>query len=102
LKYKLNETFSYHDRETPNYTATDVIHAICAALNRYGELHNPPSSYITHLFHEEQGEIPIDVMQLQAYGIKTVCVRSIRTSNTKKPIYDEEDLILKLFDTIMK
>eukprot|EP00959_Pyramimonas_sp_CCMP1952_P399546 8371485-Pyramimonas_sp.AAC.1 len=65
-------------------TATDVVRAITAALNRThssrerGALEHPPSAYITTLLAPTDGEIAIDWEELQALGISVVMVESAR------------------------
>ena len=72
------------DRETTGMTATDVVRAITAALNRThssrerGALEHPPSAYITTLLAPTDGEIAIDWEELQALGISVVMVESAR------------------------
>ena len=76
-----------HDRETSAgldhgglMAATDVVRAICSALNRqFGRTGPPlqhlPGTYITTLLYPRDGAIPVDRESLSAMGIRSAWLR---------------------------
>lgn len=60
------------DRETGGMDALGHVEAIVRGLNRYGELHYGPDSYITHVMVPEGCQVPVDVMSLASLGIHVV------------------------------
>lgn len=78
-----------HDRETsaaPTHgglmAASDVVSAICSALNREhgrvsARLSAPPSSYVTALLAPRGGSIPVDRDALAQLGVRYPLVLSL-------------------------
>jgi cathepsin L len=88
-----------HDRETTGMDASDVVMAICNALNRVhcqsrgpGSLSNPPSAYVTTLLVPEGGEISVDYARLQMLGIQRVIQVSARTDMDGNVSYMPEEV----------
>lgn len=88
----------YPDRETHNYTASDYVLAITAALNRFGVLRHSPRKYITHMIWVEGSKVPVNEDALRAQGI--ACVRIARSPACAEdtPVYDEALLVKCLAD----
>jgi 2-phospho-L-lactate transferase/gluconeogenesis factor (CofD/UPF0052 family) len=84
----------YKDRETDNMTAVDFVMAITNALNRYGELANSPSSYITDMVVMQETDIQVDIETLQAMGIKVHIMKGVKKSDSdKKYLYNPKELV---------
>ena len=86
------------DRETEGMTAMNYIDHLTASLNRYGELNNPPHSYITHLFVVENTLIPVEEDKIRRMGIEIQRISKddhdyLEMSNQKHPVYSPDALI---------
>jgi hypothetical protein len=115
-----------YDRETHDMTATDFVHAITNALNRfvltmmimplrlariidshyqllfdvtnrYGDLKQPVGSYIDTLVVSRTSEIECNVPDLARLGIRVVYVDGDPASS-KPFVYDERKLVTTLMD----
>lgn len=92
-----------HDRETSGMAASDVVMAICNALNRVhcrgkgsGSLSNQPSAYITALVVPDGGEIEVDTDNLYKLGIRRVIPVSARTDKDGNVSYMPEEVAATL------
>jgi hypothetical protein len=82
-------------------TAVDFVMAITNALNRHGELCNPPNKYITHLCYLENSQIVVEGDKINRMGIEVVMVRSKEPIEDRlRPVYDDRDLIVKILSLI--
>ncbi|KAG5460509.1 MAG: hypothetical protein BJ554DRAFT_7435, partial [Olpidium bornovanus] len=96
LRHKILLLNSQNDRETPEYTAVDFLRSVAGALdfslgNAGWPREHPVASYVTHLVYLDNGEIPVDIWQIEKLGVHCVSVRGAIAPNGN-PVYVEEEL----------
>lgn len=82
-----------NDRETGDMSLMDYIEAITLALNRYGDLKNNASKYITDVFYCKGTNIKLCNKEIQNLGIRLI---EIQARDDLPYHYHEEDLVTKL------
>lgn len=98
---KIGMLNSFNDRETSDMTVMDYIYNVTEALNRYGELKNPPKAYLTHLFVVEDGSIVMDRRVIEDLGINVITIKKdayhdIKCWNERYPAFDREEVASRI------
>ncbi|CDS00659.1 uncharacterized protein SPSC_03136 [Sporisorium scitamineum] len=100
LRYKVLLLNSVQDRETNGMSAVDFVKAICGSLNESdvpsgGQERREgwqPNRLISHLVYFLDGQVEVDVGQLERMDIRCVVATSRLRSKNGTPKFDEESV----------